>query len=226
MKYFLLVFCLFFSSQVYGQEKGKRKGDENIKQYLGLQGGLFFDKSFNQSYTGFNLINIGWSQIKNRTQRSIQLEFIGYKNLDLIRVFIPSTNIEELRGFRYQRRSIELLYNHLFGLSSDVTNGFFIGPSGSMMFNSKHTFPSESRYTSSKEICLWFGVGMNAGYNWSIHKNIMLSVSTRVTLFHLGWQREDEMAPSTDTIVFRGISYPIAFLRDQFQLNIGLNFKI
>ena len=109
-----------------------------------MQGGFLFDHTFDdepffdKTYTGFNLINLGWSKIKNNTQRSFQLELIGFK-VDKIKFRIDTVNIievpEPLYGFEGIRRSVELVYNHSFGLSEDISNGFFIGPSGSLIVN-------------------------------------------------------------------------------------------
>ena len=234
MRYLLLVFCLLFSSQVYGQKKGKRKGKVKAKQLLSIQGGLLIDHTFNEpmfdkTYTGFNLINLGWSKIKNNTQRSFQLELIGFKadeisvRTDTIDNFILTMPTS---GFDGKRRSIELLYNHSFGLTEDIANGFFMGPSGSLIFNKTQTIPLVSAQFPSDQFCLCLGLGTNAGYNWSINKNLMLSISSRVTLLDIGWQRTKNEIPGRDPRQTTSSKFQTDFLRRQFQVNIGLNFKI
>ncbi len=233
MRYLLLVFCLLFSSQVYGQKKGKRKGKVKAKQFLSIQGGLLIDHTFNEAmsdktYTGFNLVNLGWSKIKNNTQRSLQLELIGY-NVNEKRTRVDTIGNMEfdriLGGFDGKRRSIELLYNHSFGLTEDIANGFFMGPSGSLNFNYNKTVPVIGGNIESK-FCLCLGVGMNTGYNVSLNKNLMLSISSRVTLLDLGWQRIQREITGIDIRNSTKSKFHADFLRNQFQLNIGLNFKI
>ena len=227
MKYLLLVFCLLFTAQVFGQRKKKRR--VKPKTFLHFQGGYMFDNSLNFPYRGFNIVNLGWSKLKDKTQRSIELELIGYNVKKAILLIDDFNNLPPIdtRGFTGKRRSVELIYNHSFGLGEEITDGFFLGPSGSLIFNSLTTAPLGSSVFPTREICLCIGVGMNAGYNWSINKKNMLRFSTRISFVDLGWERTRVSNPSFQTVRRQRInSFKTDFLRNQFQVMVGLNFKI
>lgn len=226
-----MAFCLLFTSQAYSQKKGKRKKKDKPKSYLNIQGGLLSSKTFDQNYTGFNLVNLGFSKIKKNKQQSLQLELIGYKVNDIITRTTTSLDstfiIEEiLQGSNNKRRSIELLYNYSFGLTDDITDGFFMGPSASLIYNSNQTSPGSTAQFPIRENCLCLGIGMNTGYNVTLNKNLMLTISSRVTLLDIGWGTTQILNPGFTTSQQRTNKFQTDFLRNQFQLNIGLNFKI
>ena len=54
----------------------------------------------------------------------------------------------------------------------------------------------------------------------------MLSISSRITLLDLGWQRNRNLNPTLTRSQQRSSKFQADFIRNQFQLNIGLNFKI
>jgi len=228
MRYLLLALCLLFTSQVYGQKKGKRKRKVKSTYFLNVQGGLLVDKPFDLTYTGFNLVNLGYSKIKNNTQRSLQLELLGYNISQLttrIDTFMNVVIEEPISGSGTKRRSIELLYNYSFGLT-DIMNGFFIGPSGSLVYNYIEKIPVTTAQFPVSQPCLCLGMGMNIGYNASINKNLMLSISSRFTLLDIGWEWKRVRNPSITVQDQRISKFQADLIRNQFQLNIGLNFKI
>jgi len=226
MKYFLLAFCLIFTAQVFGQRKKKRR--VKPKTFLHFQGGYMFDNSLNFPYRGFNIVNLGWSKLKDKTQRSIELELIGYNVKKALFIIDDFNNFPPfaVRGFTGKRRSVELIYNHSFGLGEEITDGFFVGPSGSLIFNSLTTTPLSSAAFPTREICLCIGVGMNTGYNWSLNKKTMLRFSTRISFVDFGWERTRVSNPNFDVRQQRTSKFKTDFLRNQFQVMVGLNFKI
>lgn len=224
MKYFLLAFCLLFTFQVFGQRKKKRR--VKPKTFLHVQGGYMFDKSLNFPYRGFNMINLGWSKLKDKRQQSIELELMGYKVKKAVYLIDDFNNRSyPLSGFDGIRLSAELLYNYSFGLGEKITDGFFIGPSGSLNFNLLRTVPLIATFPNNN-ICLCLGMGTNAGYNWSLNKKTMLRFSTRMTLVDVGWQRNRIENPAFSRKQQRTNKFKTDFLRNQFQIMVGINFKI
>lgn len=214
MKYLLFFFCLLFTSQLYGQ----RNKYARTNYFLHVQGGILLGNSFDIPYRGFNLVNVGWSKSKNNTLQSVQLELIGF-NVE------KEKNVAVPEDYRSRRRSMELIYNYSFALTQEVRDGFFIGPSASLIINSNATGPSASTILI-EEICLCFGAGMNTGYNWKLNKSTMLGISTRITLVDIGWLRTYIKNPTFPQPYRISSEFETNFIREQFQLMIGLNFQL
>jgi len=217
MKYLLFFFCLLFTSQLYGQ----RNKNARTNYFLHVQGGFLLDNSFDIPYKGFNLVNVGWSRSKKNTLQSVQLELIA-SNVKKERI----SNNTVVGVYEGKRRSIELIYNYSFGLTEKVTNGFYIGPSASLIVNSNAIIPLTSSAFPIEDICFCFGAGVNTGYNWKLNKSTMLGISTRITLVDIGWVRTEHKIPNLTPRQRISSKFGADFIRDQFQLMIGLNFQL
>ena len=217
MKYLLLSCCLLFTFQVSAQGKKKSKS-QNL---FHIQGGFLLDNSFEKSFTGFNLLNIGLSKVKNNKLRSFQLELIGF---EVSEQTISNNTI--IAGYSGRRLSAEVIYNYSFALSNNVLNGFFYGPSASFIVNSNLITPKTSASFPFEEICYCLGIGVNSGYNWSIGSSKMLSLATRITLLDVGLKNNNISNPILTEREQILSKFSADFLRDQFQLMVGLNFNI
>lgn len=188
---------------------------------LHAQGGFLMDKSFDKTYKGFNLLNVGVSRLKNNKLQSLQLEMIRFKVEDI--TFLSGFSYP-VRGYTGEHKSTELIYNHSLGLTRDIKNGFYVGPSVSIIFNSNLILPATTASFPVEEVCFCIGGGVHAGYNWSLSKSIMLSVSTRITLIDIGWLRTEVRDPNRTLKQQRSSKAHTDFLRPQYPLMIGLNF--
>lgn len=221
MRYFLFFFCLLFTTQLFGQRKKRVKP----KKFFHVQSAFLIDNSFELQYRGFNFLNLGFSKVKNNTQRSLSLELIAFeviKSTTLVRRNIT----EPLSGSKGRRLSAELVYNYSFALNEKITDGFFAGPSASFGYNALKTTPITTAQFPTSNNCLCLGLGMNTGYNWSLNKKTMLTISTRITLIDIGYLRTRVQNPAWTVRQQRSSGLKTDFIRGQFPLMVGMNFKL
>jgi len=221
MKYFLFAFCLLFTTQVFGQRKKRKKP----QKFFHAQAAFFADNSFELQYRGFNFLNLGFSKVKNNRQRRLSLELIGF-DVKKEKTIITRNFISPIRGFTGKRRSAELIYDYSFALSEKITDGFFVGPSASIGYNALKTIPLTTAQFPTSINCFCFGLGFNTGYNWSLNKKTMLTISTRITLLDTGWERMRVKNPAWTVRQQRSSSFKFDFIRPQFPLMVGINFKL
>lgn len=220
----LYTFCLLLTTQLYGQRKKNKKPEK----FFQVQFGYLVATGFDKTYTGFNAINIGLSKQKNKRIQSLELELIRFDIENIILPpFIPDPSLPPPppRGSKRERRSLEVIYNYSFILSQKK-DGFYLGPSGSFVINSNEIIPFTLIVFPTQQICFCIGAGFNSGYNWRLGKKVILGVSTRITLMDFGLLSEEIRNPVFLPIQRRNTRFSVDFLRPQYQLELGMKFKI
>lgn len=212
MKYLAFILCLFFTFTSYAQSEN----------YLQVQGGYLIDRQFNADYSGFQILNLSYVQLKDRRRSSFELELVGYE--DLIQppggdtIFIEST----IRT----RRSAELIYAHTHFTSKFKQRGFFYGPMVSIGINSYLTEPQLSINFPTEDRCICFGLGAKFGFDWPITESIALSLSSRITVLNFGINRQFVDNPSLLPNLRVSSGFDFDFVRPSIPFLLGVRFKI
>ena len=212
MRYLISFFFIFFGFTSSAQSE----------DYLQVQGGYLIDRQFNADYSGFQILNLSYVQLKDRRRSSFELELVGYE--DLIQpsggdtIFIESSIIT--------RRSAELIYAHTQFTSKFRQRGFFYGPMASINLN---TYTTESQLSVSFpriNRCICFGLGAKFGFDWPITESIALSLSSRITVLSLGIDRQFVDNPNLLPNLRVSSGFGFDFVRPSIPFLLGVRFKI
>jgi len=226
MRYLILAFSILFFLPLHGQRK-KNKKSEHI---LHVRGGFISDFKTDESelnYNGFNVLNFGWSKVKGNQLHGIEVE--GFSFTEGFVEFIV-TNMDTIitRGLDRNRTTVELIYSRMYALNNnDITKGLFVGPTGSILYNRDENIPAVTTAFPIATDCFCIGLGARAGYNWRLLDRLMITFSTKATLLDIGWKRERVLNPiltKSQKIAEEGVNAD--FIRPQYQIMLGLNFRI
>ena len=222
LKYlFLFSITILISLQSYGQSI------ENliVKNYLYGQAGYLIDNEKDKFYSGFNVLNIGWSRQKGNKLSAFEVELVEFEfTKDTSTVIYPNNQVI-VHGFRKKRRSAEFIYNYSF-LLSETVNGFSFGPTASILFISNAKNPLSSIGFPNESICACAGLGANAAYYLRLSDGISVGLSTRISLMDIGWERVEEKNPVLTNEERVTSGFIVDFPRNQFQMMLGFRFKI
>jgi len=196
----------------------KRKKSKAIN-FLKIQGGFIHDNHNLSNYNGFNLANIGWSNIKERILNELSVELIKYRT----KVELDENEIDWQR----ERESIEFSYFRSIISQGELDNGFFIGPLGSLYYRSDFSVSTfgQGNFPIEEE-CLCIGLGVGINYSYELTQKVYLNFSTRITLLDIGLNKDEIHNPILPERQRKNTSFGVDFLRDQFPLNLGIRIKI
>ncbi|MBI1227005.1 MAG: hypothetical protein GC192_17370 [Bacteroidetes bacterium] len=213
MKHLLLSLFLLSSLCLYGQKK------EKPVYFLKLQGALLYDVHPKNDYLGINLINLGRAKYYDGILRGLDLEFIRYNSGG-------QEKVEDYTKWSKERTSFELEYYRSYPIIGGIENGFFIGPSASLLYSQSTFMPNNSTRKRTDEICECLGLGAKLDFFRKISKSVYLDIGTRFTLLDLGFQITQGYDPTLPKKSQRTKDFSADFLRSQFQLMVGVNFKL
>jgi len=202
---FILAFC---TSLVYGQD-----GDKKEETFIHLRSGFFLDDVNDKNYSGFNLVNFGWSNLKKKRIQSLEIEAI-----------VINSKVYSKDQIDQRRRSLEHIYSHSFLLSKGA-DGLILGPTASLFFYSDKFNPINSFLYPTHNIYATVGIGANAAYNWRIGKKIILDISSRITLLDIGINNRRVDNPILQERLRSLTEFHMDFIRPQYQLMLGVKLK-
>ena len=217
MRYAILFFCFSMTFNLFGQS---RKSKRPI-YFLKTQGGFLFDAHPNNTYKGFSIFNGGLLKHKNGVLQGFDLELIKYDS-------DTQKKTDGRRGYGWSREkeSIELSYFRSYSVIGDIDKGLFVGGFASAGLSKDFFWPSASSRYKYEEKCLCFGLGIKLDYFFKLKKKIYLDVSTKITLVDFRLDREQRFDPRIPYVWQLDKAFNIDFLRNQFPLMIGLNFRL
>ena len=217
MKYAILFLSLSITVNLIGQSQKSKKP----KYFLKLQGGFLYDGHQNNSYKGFSLINLGWVKHQNNVLQGFDLELIKY-NSDVQR------KEGSRRGYGWNRDKIsaELSYFWSYRMFGTLKNGLFAGGFGSLIWSTDFFLPSSNSRYKYEERSKCLGLGLKLDYVFQLKKLIYLNVSTKLTLFNTGLTEEQRFSPFSPLKFQNDKKFVADFLKNQFPLIIGLQFRL
>ena len=218
MKSIIIGCCILLCFPLFGQGKKKIKQE----QYVHIQGAFFYDSNLDVDYTGFNLVNIGWTKYKAKRAQSLELEFIGFK-ADGDEIISPFGLIPESTR---TKRSLELIYSRTYAILGTASNGFYIGPTASLNLNYDFIAPNTTGSFPINSISTNIGFGIKTGYNWKITKRILFNLSTRLTMFDTGLESLQIENPNLPIALQTSTSFQFDLIRDHFPLMFGFSYKL
>ena len=202
---------------------GQSNSNKDGKLFLHAQGGYFIDSGFDINYSGFNIGNIGWGKKSGNILQTIEAEFLAFRvDETVFSQFNPDRIIEKIEN---RRTSLEMIYSYSFLFDEDIS-GFILGPTASILINSRRTKPLASTTFPLTNTCFCASLGVNLGYQIKLNKNIGVLLSSRSSLLDIGLDRQLVENPILTETQRRTSAFDIDLIRDQFQVMLGIRFRI
>lgn len=221
MKNVLLLFCLLFSMSSSAQ---KKEITENAK-FLKIQGGFFYEATNYAKYNGFNVLNIGFSQLKEEKIKGIDLQIMRYETIGEDEIISPVTPSFTNSGV-FEKFDAEINAFVMLPVLGGFENGLYAGPMLSLSGTYEEFVPDTSNFFPYTEQRLGVGAGFKGEYYLSLTNKVLLTLGTRITLLNFGLSRgrtENPVLPRRQQL---NAGFDFNFWDNYYPLMLGLSFKL
>lgn len=214
MKQVLSLLLLFVSLNVCAQLR-PHTGAISIGK---IQAGILFDQNEKADYLGPNILNLGWTTLRGAGLSELDFEFIYYDQ---------SYDREGAEQYQDERTrfSVEMTqFWSLVNFGRGIGKTHF-GPTAAFMYRTEPTTSEDPLGYKETVTNYNLGFGLKALYLYEFNDNLFLNMSTRLTLADMGletWKLDNPLLSDEQTAKE---DFVFDFLRGQYQVNVGINFR-
>ena len=197
------ILIVLLSASLYGQQKKLKP-----KYFFNVNGAGLIEKNSVNTFSGFNLMKLGWSKNYDKRLHGFELEIFRYKKVEI------------------SRFSINTGLFQAFQINKNLFNGLYLGYFSYLGYNKENFTPLFILPHRKKVKCYCMSIGPRMEYLHKIKQNIYLNIGTNIYLFEVGFHSRRILNPRLTERQQKSSSVKFNFLPERFQLLIGLSFRL
>jgi len=216
------IIFIYLLIQCFGSLNAQNSTFKNNAKYAQIRMGYVVDKEL-PTFKGFNLFNVGYRFHNDNIVQNFEFEYIPFSSTQTI---IDSNFPNEIvGGLKIDYKTYEFIYMYGYLLSKS-RHELSAGPTVSLRFVDYIQEPFNENSFPISNLCVCSGIGLNLGYAVKITKRMDFSLSSRITLFDIGYASQYIENPVLPESLRRRSNFSVEVIRKTYHLSFGLRFLL